>query len=62
MTTIYRGKTIIVPAGTFVRAQGKLSKRTNDAFVTVTRAEPARNGKTRVYWKSMGYPASALIG
>lgn len=61
MTTIYAGKSIYIEAGTFVRREGKLTKRTQPTIVTVTRAEPARNGKTRVFWKSHGVAASALV-
>lgn len=61
MTTIYAGKTIRLKAGTFVNRAGQLSKRQADSYITVRRAEPARNGKTRVYWKSMGYTVSALV-
>lgn len=61
MMTISTGKTIKVRAGTFVKREGKVTKRQRDAFVTVQRTEPARGGKTRIYWKSHGVAASALI-
>lgn len=60
-STIYPGKTIRIAAGTFVRREGSLAKRKQDAYVTVTRTEPARYGKTRVFWKSHGIAASALV-
>lgn len=62
MMTIYAGKSIKLKAGTFVKRDGKLTKRINDTIVTVSRTEQARNGKTRIYWKSNGRLASALIG
>lgn len=60
-TTKIAGKSITIKAGTIVTRAGFRTKRTADSTVTVRRAETARNGKTRVYWKSHGIIASALI-
>lgn len=62
MAYSYSYNTYFIPAGTFVRRAGTLTKRTEGTVVTARRVEPARNGKTRVYWKSNGVIASALIG
>lgn len=58
----YIGKPITIKAGTIVTRLGQRSKRAIDSQVTVRNQEAARNGKTRVFWKSHGYIASALIG
>lgn len=58
----YIGKPITIKAGTVVTRLGSRTKRTANTTVTVRNQEPARNGKTRVFWKSHGYIASALIG
>lgn len=60
-TTKIVGKAITIKAGTIVARAGTRSKRTADSIVTVRKAEIARGGKTRVYWKSHGVIASALI-
>lgn len=57
----YIGKPITIKAGTIVNRLGQRSKRSIDSTVTVRNQEPARNGKVRVFWKSHGYIASALI-
>ncbi len=57
----YIGKPITIKAGTVVTRLGQRSKRSIDSQVTVRNQETARNGKTRVFWKSHGYIASALI-
>ena len=58
----YIGKPITIKAGTIVTRLGQRQKRSVDSTVTIRNQEAARNGKTRVYWKSHGYIASALIG
>jgi S-adenosylmethionine:tRNA-ribosyltransferase-isomerase (queuine synthetase) len=55
------GKSITIKAGTKVRTLGTTVSRTRDTQVTVRATETAKNGKTRVFWKSNGYQASALI-
>lgn len=57
----YIGKTITIKAGTFVNRAGVRTKRAADSIVTVRNQEIARNGKMRVFWKSHGVMASALI-
>ena len=58
----YIGKPLTIKAGTIVTRLGQRSKRSIDSTVTVRNQETARGGKTRVFWKSHGYIASALIG
>lgn len=58
----YIGKPITIKAGTIVTRLGQRQKRTTDSTVTIRNQEAARNGRTRVFWKSHGYIASALIG
>jgi len=58
---IYTGRQITIPAGTLVKREGQATKRKTSSVVTVRRHEPARDGKTRVFWKSNGVIASALV-
>lgn len=58
---IYAGRQITIPAGTIVKREGTASKRKTSSVVTVRKIEPARDGKTRVFWKSHGVLASALV-
>lgn len=60
-TAITTGKTITIKAGTIVTRDGIRTKRAADSTVTIRKIESARNGKTRVYWKSNGILASALV-
>jgi len=60
-TNNYVGRTLTIAAGTRVRRIGTTSKRKTDSIVTIRRQEKARGGKTRVFWKSNGLAASALI-
>jgi hypothetical protein len=55
------GKRITIKAGTKVRTQGTTLTRTRDTEVTVRATEDARNNKIRIFWKSNGYEASALV-
>jgi hypothetical protein len=57
----YVGKSLTIKAGTKVSRLGSTSKRDVDTVVTIRGQEPARGGKTRVFWKSHGYRASTLI-
>lgn len=57
----YIGKPLTIKAGTIVARAGIRTKRTADSIVTIRAQKPARNGKVRVYWKSNGLIASALI-
>lgn len=58
----YIGKTITIKAGTFVNRAGVRAKRTADTTVTIRNQEVTRNGKLRVFWKSNGLIASAIVG
>jgi len=60
-TAQYIGRKITIKAGTKVTHLGKTTTRKADSTVTVIAAESARNGKTRITWKSMGYNATALV-
>ena len=59
--TIAVGSVVTIPAGKRVNRAGTVSTRRTARQVTVRRVEAARNGKTRVYWKSAGVIANALI-
>ena len=58
---IYTGRQITIPAGTLVKREGTATKRKAASIVTVRKHEPARDGKTRVFWKSHGIIVSALV-
>ena len=55
------GQQITITAGTLVNRAGESAKRTTTSTVTIRKAEPARYGKTRVFWKSNGVLANALV-
>lgn len=61
MGTNYIGKYIAIPSGAKVRKAGFTTTRDRTTYVTVRGQEPARNGKTRVFWKSHGVTASTLL-
>ena len=61
MATTYVGKQVTIKAGTRVTYQGRIRARKNDSVVTVRASQPARNGKTKITWKSHGYAATALV-
>lgn len=61
MATIRTGRKVTVPAGTRVTRQGETSKRSTDRLVTVRAVEQTKSGKTKIFWKSMGYLASAIL-
>lgn len=50
----------ILPGQVVQRFDGRYTQQRATA-VTVRRLEAARDGKTRIFWKSGGYEASALI-
>lgn len=60
-TTILPGQKVTIKAGSYVNVNGKSTRRSTPSVVTVRAAKPARNGKTRVFWKSNGYIANAVI-
>lgn len=60
------GSKVTIKAGARVRSEvagitAATVIRTSPSTVTVKHAEKARDGKTRVYWKSNGYMVSSLI-
>lgn len=57
----YIGKTIKIKAGTTVNRAGESAKRAADAVVTVRGQKTTQSGQTRVYWKSNGVIASAIV-
>lgn len=61
MATIRTGRKVTIPAGTRVTRLGQTSKRTQDSQVTVRSVEQTKTGKTKIYWKSHGYLASAVL-
>jgi len=61
MATIRTGRKVTIPAGTRVTRLGQTSKRTQDSQVTVRSIEQTKTGKTKIYWKSHGYLASAVL-
>lgn len=61
MAKNYVGKTLKIKEGTKVSRLGRTTARKVETLVTIRAQEAARNGKTRVYWKSNGYKASTLV-
>lgn len=61
MSFVYTGQTVQIQAGKQVTRNGERVRQARDTYVTVRNTAPARNGKTRIFWKSNGYTASALI-
>lgn len=61
-TYVYPGQTVSIPAGKQVIRNGQRVRQIRDTQVTVRDTAPARGGKTRIFWKSNGYTASALVG
>ena len=58
----YVGKQVIVEAGTTVNWNGTNFTQQRDSAVTVRSQELDRSsGRVRVFWKSLGYKASALV-
>lgn len=57
----YVGKKLKIAAGTKVSRAGRTYTRDVETTVTVRAQEVARNGKTRIVWKSNGLKASTLI-
>ena len=55
------GSVVTIPAGKRVNRAGIATTRKVATRVTVRDVKPARNGKTRVFWKSNGVIANALI-
>jgi hypothetical protein len=60
--TNYVGKSLTIKKGSYVTSSGKLTRIVKaPTIVTILAQEPAKNGKTRVFWKSMGYKVATLI-
>jgi len=52
---------VTFPKGKQVNRSGERTRLTRQTTVTVIRSEPARDGKTRVFWKSHRGEANALV-
>jgi hypothetical protein len=61
MVILKEGRKVTIPAGTRVTRLGKTTKRERDSRVTIRSVEQTKNGKTKIYWKSHGYLASAVL-
>lgn len=55
------GNQVFIRPGQVVTRAGVQTRRESGTYVTVRRTEKARGGKTRVFWKSNGVLASALV-
>lgn len=55
------GRQVTIPAGTRVTRAGQTSSRTSDSKVTVRAVEYTRTGNPKIYWKSNGLRASAVL-
>mgnify|MGYP000101825397 FL=1 len=61
MSNVTIGSRVYIPVGKQVMRNGAKARQQRPGFITVCATEPARDGKTRVFWKSRGYQASALV-
>lgn len=61
-TVVTTGSKVTIPAGTRVSRRGSTARRDFSTVVTVRKVEKTRAGRTKVYWKSHGYRASAILG
>lgn len=57
----YEGQYLVIRAGKQIIRNGTPARQVRDSVVTVRKVAPASRGKTRVFWKSMGYTNSALV-
>lgn len=55
------GRQVTIPAGTRVTRDGQTSSRLSESTVTVRAVEYTRSGNPKVYWKSNGLRASAVL-
>lgn len=55
------GRQVTIPAGTRVTRAGQTSSRSTESTVTVRAVEYTRSGNPKVYWKSNGLRASAVL-
>ena len=60
-TKIAVGRQVTIPAGTKVTRAGSTTKRSLDSTVTVRSVEYTRSGNPKIYWKSNGLRASAVL-
>jgi len=58
---VYVGGYVTIPAGKRIIRDGIPSTQQRTSTVTVRKTAADRRGKTRVFWKSMGYLNSALV-
>lgn len=61
MAYTYIGQQLTIPAGKQILKDGIPARQQRPSTITVRKTEAARYGKTRVFWKSMGYLNSALV-
>lgn len=55
------GSTVTIPAGTRVTSRGQTTRRDSDSIVTIRNIETTKSGNMKVFWKSNGYRASAIL-
>ena len=55
------GRQVTIPAGTRVTRDGQTSTRSSESTVTVRAVEYTRTGNPKIYWKSNGLRASAVL-
>ena len=55
------GRQVTIPAGTRVTRDGQTATRSTPAIVTVRAVEYTRAGNPKIYWKSNGLRASAVL-
>ena len=55
------GRQVTIPAGTRVTRAGVTTKRSSDSTVTVRNLEQTRAGNPKIYWKSNGLMAYAVL-
>ena len=60
-TKQYVGEQMFVSAGTRYKRFGSEKKALGRTVTIRSQEHDKRSGKTRVYWKSMGYRASTLV-
>lgn len=55
------GRQVTIPAGTRVTRDGQTATRSSESTVTVRAVEYTRTGNPKIYWKSNGLRASAVL-
>ena len=61
MKKVAIGTKVVIPAGTKVMVDGITMKRNRDTQVTARNVEYTKGGNPKVYWKSNGKQASAIL-